>query len=76
MPLLFSTIIMYLRFASLPRKYPATNYRAVDVTSLPEFFHHFPVENKFQLIYIPSQSETLKTIIEMVEQAFDVEFEG
>uniref|UniRef100_F6XIP8 ATP binding cassette subfamily A member 17 n=1 Tax=Equus caballus TaxID=9796 RepID=F6XIP8_HORSE len=75
MPLLFSTIIMYLRFASLPRKYPATNYRAVDVTSLPEFFHHFPVENKFQLIYIPSQSETLKTIIEMVEQAFDVEFE-
>uniref|UniRef100_A0A9L0J705 ABC-2 type transporter transmembrane domain-containing protein n=1 Tax=Equus asinus TaxID=9793 RepID=A0A9L0J705_EQUAS len=75
MPLLFSTIVMYLRFASLPRKYPATNYRAVDVTSLPEFFHHFPVENKFQLIYIPSQSETLKTIIEMVEQAFDVEFE-
>ncbi|XP_008580260.1 PREDICTED: ATP-binding cassette sub-family A member 3-like, partial [Galeopterus variegatus] len=75
MPLLFSAIVLYLRFNSVPRKRPSTNYHAVDISLLPDFFHNFPLKNKFQLVYIPSKSETLKAITEMVEQTFDVEFE-
>ncbi|KAM5131749.1 LOW QUALITY PROTEIN: ATP-binding cassette sub-family A member 17-like [Callospermophilus lateralis] len=75
MPLLFSAVVLYLRFNSVPRKRAATNYSAIDVSLLPDFFHQFPVKNKFQLVYIPSKSETLKTLTEMVEDTFDVEFE-
>ncbi|XP_060028541.1 ATP-binding cassette sub-family A member 17-like [Erinaceus europaeus] len=75
MPLLFSTIMMYLRFSSLPRKRHPTNYHAIDISSLPAFFYSFPIKGKFQLIYIPSRSEALKAVVEMVEQSFDVEFE-
>uniref|UniRef100_A0A8C9PJT3 ABC transporter domain-containing protein n=1 Tax=Spermophilus dauricus TaxID=99837 RepID=A0A8C9PJT3_SPEDA len=75
MPLLFSAVVLYLRFNSVPRKRAATNYSAIDVSSLPDFFHQFPVKNKFQLVYIPSKSETLKALTEMVEDTFDVEFE-
>ncbi|XP_023369627.1 ATP-binding cassette sub-family A member 17-like [Otolemur garnettii] len=75
MPLLFSAIVLYLRFNSVPRKRPSTNYSAVDINLLPEFFHNFPLKNKFQLVYIPSKSETLKAVIEMAGQSFDVEFE-
>ncbi|XP_006914256.2 ATP-binding cassette sub-family A member 17 [Pteropus alecto] len=74
-PLLFSTIVMYLRFSSLPRKRPPINYHPIDISSLPEFFYHFPLKSRFQLVYIPSKSETSKAITEMVEKTFDVEFE-
>ncbi|XP_076998238.1 ATP-binding cassette sub-family A member 17-like isoform X4 [Tamandua tetradactyla] len=75
MPLLFSTIVMYLRFNSLPRMKPPVNYSAIDISLLPDFFYHFPLKSKFQLVYIPSKSETLKALTEMVEKSFDVDFE-
>uniref|UniRef100_A0A8C6DNL9 ABC transporter domain-containing protein n=1 Tax=Moschus moschiferus TaxID=68415 RepID=A0A8C6DNL9_MOSMO len=75
MPLLFCAVIIYLRFGSLPRKRPPVDYNVIDITSLPEFFNQFPLKNKFQLVYIPSKSETLKNITEMVEEFFTVEFE-
>ncbi|XP_071067543.1 ATP-binding cassette sub-family A member 17-like [Dasypus novemcinctus] len=75
MPLLFSTIVMYLRFNSLPRMKPPVNYTAIDISLLPEFFYNFPVKNNFQLVYVPSESETLKALTEMVEKSFDVDFE-
>ncbi|XP_057604984.1 ATP-binding cassette sub-family A member 17-like [Hippopotamus amphibius kiboko] len=75
MPLLFSAIVMYLRFGSLPRNRPPIDYCAIDITSLPGFFNLFPLKNRFQLVYIPSRSETLKNITERVEKTFDVEFE-
>ncbi|MBZ3879692.1 ATP-binding cassette sub-family A member 3, partial [Sciurus carolinensis] len=75
MPLLFSAVVLYLRFNSVPKKRASTNYRAIDISSLPDFFDQFPVKNKFQLVYIPSKSETLKALTEMVEDTFDVEFE-
>ncbi|XP_072798237.1 ATP-binding cassette sub-family A member 17-like [Vicugna pacos] len=74
-PLLFSTIVTYLRFDSLPRKRLPVDHDTIDITSLPEFFNQFPLRNRFQLVYIPSKSETLKNIAEMVEKTFDVEFE-
>nr|KAF6439584.1 hypothetical protein HJG63_000031 [Rousettus aegyptiacus] len=67
---------MYLRFSSLPRKRPPINYHPIDISSLPEFFYNFPLKSRFQLVYIPSKSETSKAITEMVEKTFDVEFEG
>ncbi|XP_048188151.1 ATP-binding cassette sub-family A member 17-like [Perognathus longimembris pacificus] len=75
MPLLFSALVLYLRFSSVPKPRPRTDYHPFDVTSLPEFFYNYPVKTKFQLVYIPSKSETLKALTEMVEQTFDVEFE-
>ncbi|XP_049759997.1 ATP-binding cassette sub-family A member 17-like [Elephas maximus indicus] len=75
MPVLFSTVVMYLRFNSLPRKRPSSNYQPVDISSLPGFFYHYPVKNKFQLVYIPARSEALKNITEMVGESFDVDFE-
>eukprot|EP00069_Balaena_mysticetus_P020177 bmy_02721T0 len=75
MPLLFSAIVMYLRFGSLPRNRPSVDYCATDITSLPEFFNQYPLKNRFQLVYIPSKSETLKSITESVEKTFGVEFE-
>ncbi|XP_033284973.1 ATP-binding cassette sub-family A member 17-like [Orcinus orca] len=76
MPLLFSAIVMCLHFGSLPGNRPPVNYCAIDITSLPEFFIQYPLKNRFQLVYIPSKSETLKSITESVEKTFGVEFEG
>uniref|UniRef100_A0A8D2DXF3 ABC transporter domain-containing protein n=1 Tax=Sciurus vulgaris TaxID=55149 RepID=A0A8D2DXF3_SCIVU len=65
MPLLFSAVVLYLRFNSVPKKRASTNYSAIDISSLPDFFDQFPVKNKFQLVYIPSKSETLKALTEL-----------
>ncbi|XP_052051225.1 ATP-binding cassette sub-family A member 17 [Apodemus sylvaticus] len=75
MPLLFSAIVLYLRLNSMPRNKPSTNYPAVDVSLLPVYFYNYPLKSKFQLAYIPSQSETLKAVTEAVEQTFAVDFE-
>ncbi|KAM4820229.1 ATP-binding cassette sub-family A member 17-like isoform 2-T3 [Thomomys bottae] len=75
MPLLFSALVLYLRFNSVPKERPRITYSPVNVNSLPEFFYKYPVKTKFQLVYIPSKSETLRALTEMVEQTFDVEFE-
>uniref|UniRef100_A0A5F9D033 ABC transporter domain-containing protein n=1 Tax=Oryctolagus cuniculus TaxID=9986 RepID=A0A5F9D033_RABIT len=73
MPFLFSAIILYLRFNSVPRRRPASNYSAFDVNSLPELFFNYPQKSRLQLAYIPSQSEAVKAVTERVEQDFDVE---
>nr|XP_051692154.1 ATP-binding cassette sub-family A member 17 isoform X2 [Oryctolagus cuniculus]XP_051692155.1 ATP-binding cassette sub-family A member 17 isoform X2 [Oryctolagus cuniculus]XP_051692156.1 ATP-binding cassette sub-family A member 17 isoform X2 [Oryctolagus cuniculus]XP_051692157.1 ATP-binding cassette sub-family A member 17 isoform X2 [Oryctolagus cuniculus]XP_051692158.1 ATP-binding cassette sub-family A member 17 isoform X2 [Oryctolagus cuniculus]XP_051692159.1 ATP-binding cassette sub-famil len=75
MPFLFSAIILYLRFNSVPRRRPASNYSAFDVNSLPELFFNYPQKSRLQLAYIPSQSEAVKAVTERVEQDFDVELE-
>lgn len=76
MPLLFCAIVLYLRLNSMPRKKSSTNYPAVDVSLLPVYFYNYPLKSKFQLAYIPSKSETLKAVTEVVEQTFAVDFEG
>ncbi|XP_059126156.1 ATP-binding cassette sub-family A member 17-like isoform X2 [Peromyscus eremicus] len=75
MPLLFSAIVLYLRFNSMPKHVSTTNYQPVDISLLPVYFNKYPLKNKFQLVYIPSKSETLKAVTEMVEQTFAVDFE-
>ncbi|XP_051024070.1 ATP-binding cassette sub-family A member 17-like [Acomys russatus] len=75
MPLLFSTIVLYFRFNSMPRNRSSTNYQAVDISLLPVFFYNYPLKSKYQLAYIPSKSETLKAVTEMVEKTFAVDFE-
>ncbi|XP_052615065.1 ATP-binding cassette sub-family A member 17-like isoform X6 [Peromyscus californicus insignis] len=75
MPLLFSAIVLYLRFNSMPKRVSTTNYQPVDISLLPVYFNKYPLKNKFQLVYIPSKSETLKAVTEMVEQTFAVDFE-
>uniref|UniRef100_A0A8C9DCA9 ABC transporter domain-containing protein n=1 Tax=Panthera leo TaxID=9689 RepID=A0A8C9DCA9_PANLE len=63
MPLLFSMIIMYLRLNSLPKKIPPVNYPAINISLLPAFLY-FPTYTRYQLVYVSSKSETLKTITE------------
>lgn len=75
MPLLFSTIIMYLRLNSLPKQMPPVTYLAIDISILPDFFY-FPIHTRYQLVYVSSKSATLKAITEAVGKSFDVEFEG
>ncbi|XP_044903456.1 ATP-binding cassette sub-family A member 17-like [Felis catus] len=75
MPLLFSMIVMYLRLNSLPKKIPPVNYLAINVSLLPDFLY-FPTHARYQLVYVSSESETLKAITEAVGKSFDVEFEG
>uniref|UniRef100_A0A8C8YCH4 ABC transporter domain-containing protein n=1 Tax=Panthera leo TaxID=9689 RepID=A0A8C8YCH4_PANLE len=72
MPLLFSMIIMYLRLNSLPKKIPPVNYPAINISLLPAFLY-FPTYTRYQLVYVSSKSETLKTITEAVGKSFDVE---
>lgn len=74
-PLLFSTVVMYLRLNSLPKKRPPLNYLAINISLLPDFLY-FPTETRYQLVYVPSKSETLKAVTETVRKSFDVEFEG
>ncbi|XP_077618904.1 ATP-binding cassette sub-family A member 17-like [Crocuta crocuta] len=74
MPLLFSTIIMYLRLNSLPKQMPPVTYLAIDISILPDFFY-FPIHTRYQLVYVSSKSATLKAITEAVGKSFDVEFE-
>ncbi|KAL1778391.1 ATP-binding cassette sub-family A member 17 isoform X1 [Sigmodon hispidus] len=76
MPLLFSAIVLYLRFNSTPKQIPTTKYQTVDISLLPVYFYKYPLKSKYQLAYIPSKSETLKAVTEMVEQTFAVDFEG
>lgn len=76
MPFLFSGIILYVRCNSVARKRPPSNYSAFDISALPEFFYSYPQKGVLQLAYIPSQSETLRTITERVRQSFDVDLEG
>uniref|UniRef100_A0A7N5JZI9 ATP-binding cassette sub-family A member 17-like n=1 Tax=Ailuropoda melanoleuca TaxID=9646 RepID=A0A7N5JZI9_AILME len=73
-PLLFSTVVMYLRLNSLPQKRPPLNYLAINISLLPDFLY-FPTETRYQLVYVPSKSETLKAVTETVRKSFDVEFE-
>ncbi|XP_041532432.1 ATP-binding cassette sub-family A member 17-like [Microtus oregoni] len=75
MPLLFSAIVLYLRFNSMPKHVSTTKYPAFDISVLPIYFDYYPTRNKYQLAYIPSKSETLKSVTEMVDQAFTVGFE-
>ncbi|XP_038405465.1 ATP-binding cassette sub-family A member 17-like isoform X9 [Canis lupus familiaris] len=74
-PLLFSMIIMYLRLNSVPRERPPMSYLALNVSLLPDFLR-LAAQSTYQLVYVPSQSDTLKAVTEAVAKAFEVEFEG
>uniref|UniRef100_A0A8C0LPF4 ATP-binding cassette sub-family A member 17-like n=1 Tax=Canis lupus dingo TaxID=286419 RepID=A0A8C0LPF4_CANLU len=73
-PLLFSMIIMYLRLNSVPRERPPMSYLALNVSLLPDFLR-LAAQSTYQLVYVPSQSDTLKAVTEAVAKAFEVEFE-
>ncbi|CAD7683421.1 unnamed protein product [Nyctereutes procyonoides] len=73
-PLLFSVIIMYLRLNSVPRERPPMSYLALNVSLLPDFLR-LAAQSTYQLVYVPSQSDTLKAVTEAVAKAFEVEFE-
>ncbi|XP_075384195.1 ATP-binding cassette sub-family A member 17-like [Tenrec ecaudatus] len=75
MPFLFSAIVIYLRFNSLPKKMPSSNYYPIDISALPGYFYYHTQKSIFQLVYIPSHSATVKSITEMVEKSFDIPFE-
>ncbi|KAM8780116.1 phospholipid-transporting ATPase ABCA3 isoform 1-T3 [Rhynchonycteris naso] len=70
LPLLFSGILIWLRLKIQSENVPkATVYPSQSIQELPLFFSFPPPGDAWELAYIPSQSEAVKTITEMARRA-------
>lgn len=70
LPLLFSGILIWLRLKIQSENVPkATIYSSQSIQELPPFFH-FPLPgDAWELAYIPSRSDAVKTITETARRA-------
>uniref|UniRef100_A0A8C7CBE9 ATP binding cassette subfamily A member 3 n=1 Tax=Neovison vison TaxID=452646 RepID=A0A8C7CBE9_NEOVI len=70
LPLLFSGILIWLRLKIQSENVPnATVYPGQSIQELPLFFSFPPPGDAWELAYVPSQSDAVKTITEMVRRA-------
>ncbi|XP_072455492.1 phospholipid-transporting ATPase ABCA3 [Notamacropus eugenii] len=73
LPLLFSGILIWLRQNIHSENIPnATIYPGQPIKDLPLFFSFPPREDTWELVYVPSNSEAVKTITEMVKKTFAI----
>ncbi|ELK30082.1 ATP-binding cassette sub-family A member 3 [Myotis davidii] len=73
LPLLFSGILIWLRLKIQSENVPkATIYPSQSVRELPLFFSFPPPGGAWELAYIPSQSDAVKTITETAKRALVV----
>ncbi|XP_030876462.1 ATP-binding cassette sub-family A member 3-like [Leptonychotes weddellii] len=69
LPLLFSGILIWLRLKIQSENVPnATIYPGQSIQELPLFFSFPPPGDTWELAYIPSQSDAVKTITEMARR--------
>ncbi|XP_074202604.1 phospholipid-transporting ATPase ABCA3 isoform X2 [Camelus bactrianus] len=69
LPLLFSGILIWLRLKIQSENVPnATVYPGQSIRELPLFFSFPPPEDTWELAYVPSQSDAVKTITETVRR--------
>jgi len=69
LPLLFSGILIWLRLKIQSENVPnATIYPGQSIRELPLFFSFPPPGDTWELAYIPSQSDAVKTITEMARR--------
>ncbi|XP_035876910.1 ATP-binding cassette sub-family A member 3 isoform X1 [Phyllostomus discolor] len=70
LPLLFSGILIWLRLKIQSENVPkATIYPSQSIQELPLFFSFPPPGDTWELAYIPSQSDAVKTITETAKRA-------
>ncbi|KAJ1067367.1 hypothetical protein K5549_010485 [Capra hircus] len=70
LPLLFSGILIWLRLKIQSENVPnATLYPSQSIQELPLFFSFPPPGATWELAYIPSQSEAVRTVVENVQRA-------
>ncbi|XP_010838764.1 PREDICTED: LOW QUALITY PROTEIN: ATP-binding cassette sub-family A member 3 [Bison bison bison] len=70
LPLLFSGILIWLRLKIQSENVPnATLYPSQSIRELPLFFSFPPPGATWELAYIPSQSEAVRTVVENVQRA-------
>nr|KAF6488603.1 ATP binding cassette subfamily A member 3 [Molossus molossus] len=70
LPLLFSGILIWLRLKIQSENVPkATIYPSQSIRELPLFFSFPPPGDAWELAYIPSQSDAVKTITETAKRA-------
>ncbi|XP_065780156.1 phospholipid-transporting ATPase ABCA3 isoform X3 [Muntiacus reevesi] len=70
LPLLFSGILIWLRLKIQSENVPnATLYPSQSIRELPLFFSFPPPGATWELAYIPSQSEAVRTVVENVQRS-------
>ncbi|XP_074055105.1 phospholipid-transporting ATPase ABCA3-like [Macrotis lagotis] len=72
LPLLFLGILIWLRLIIKSEKKNSTHYQAQTIDELPMFFKTPPESGQWELIYIPSNSDVLKNIIEEVKKTLNI----
>ncbi|XP_053784251.1 phospholipid-transporting ATPase ABCA3 [Desmodus rotundus] len=74
LPLLFSGILIWLRLKIQSENVPkATIYPSQSIQELPLFFSFPPPGDAWELAYIPSQSDAVKTITETAKRALVID---
>ena len=77
LPLLFSGILIWLRLKIQSENVPnATLYPSQSIRELPLFFSFPPPGATWELAYIPSQSEAVRTVVENVQRALVINLRG
>lgn len=77
LPLLFSGILIWLRLKIQSENVPnATIYPGQSIRELPLFFSFPPPGDTWELAYIPSQSDAVKTITEMARRTLVINMRG
>uniref|UniRef100_A0A8C3WSX6 ATP binding cassette subfamily A member 3 n=1 Tax=Catagonus wagneri TaxID=51154 RepID=A0A8C3WSX6_9CETA len=69
-PLLFSGILVWLRLKVRSENVPnATTYPGQSIQELPLFFSFPPPSGPWELVYVPAQSEAVRTVVETARRA-------
>ena len=77
LPLLFSGILIWLRLKIQSENVPnATTYPDQSIRELPLFFSFPPPGDAWELVYIPSQSEAVRTVVETARRALVINMRG
>lgn len=77
LPLLFSGILIWLRLKIQSENVPkATIYPSQPIRELPLFFSFPPPGDAWELAYIPSQSDAVKTVTETAKRALVINLRG
>nr|KAF6365697.1 hypothetical protein mPipKuh1_000030 [Pipistrellus kuhlii] len=77
LPLLFSGILIWLRLKIQSENVPkATIYPSQPIRELPLFFSFPPPGGAWELAYIPSQSDAVKTVTETARRALVINLRG
>ena len=77
LPLLFSGILIWLRLKIQSENVPnATLYPGQSIRELPLFFSFPPPGAAWELAYVPSQSDAVRTVVETVRRTLVINMRG